>query len=72
MSNRKGTYYEIDRLSNRVRKLEKEMKTIKMKKMDDKIKNVFDKMDKETQEAVKSLIDHLMVAKTKKEHKIDE
>jgi hypothetical protein len=29
MSNRKGTYYEIDRLSNRVRKLEKEMKTIK-------------------------------------------
>ena len=72
MSNRKGTYYEIDRLSNRVRKLEKEMKTIKMKKMDDKIKNVFDKMDKETQEAVKSLINHLMVAKTKKEHKIDE
>ena len=29
MSNRKGTYYEIDELSNRVRKLEKEMKTIK-------------------------------------------
>ena len=71
MSNRKGTYYEIDRLSNRVRKLEKEMKTIKMKKMDDKIKNVFDKMDKETQEAVKSLINHLMVAKTKKENGID-
>jgi len=29
MSNRKGTYFEIDRLANRVRKLEKEMKVIK-------------------------------------------
>jgi hypothetical protein len=29
-------------------------------------------MDKETQDAVKGLINHLMVAKTKKEHKIDE
>ena len=43
-----------------------------MKKMDDKIKNVFDKMDKETKEAVKGLINHLMIKKTKKEHKIDE
>jgi len=43
-----------------------------MKKMDDKIKNVFDKMDKETKEAVKGLINHLMVARAKKEHKIDE
>jgi len=29
MSNRKGTYFEIDRLANKVRKLEKEMKVIK-------------------------------------------
>ena len=29
MSNRKGTYFEIDRLANRVRKLEKEMKVFK-------------------------------------------
>ena len=27
MSNRKGTYFEIDRLANKVRKLEKEMKS---------------------------------------------
>ena len=37
-----------------------------------KVNYVFDKMDKETQEAVKSLINHLMIAKTKKELKIDE
>ena len=36
-------------------------------KVNKKIKKVFKKMDKETQEAVKSLINHLMVAKTKKE-----
>ena len=42
-----------------------------MKKID-KIKNMFDKMDKETQEAVKSLINHLMVAKTKRDLKINE
>ena len=29
MSNRKGTYFEIDRLTTKVRKLEKEMKAIK-------------------------------------------
>jgi len=29
MSNRKGTYFEIDRLANKVRKLEREMKVIK-------------------------------------------
>ena len=32
-----------------------------------KVNYVFDKMDKETQKAVKSLINHLMVAKTKKD-----
>jgi len=36
-----------------------------MKKMDDKIKNVFDKMDKETQAAVKGLINHLQMARLK-------
>ena len=33
---------------------------------------VFDKMDKETQEAIKSLINHLMVAKTERDLKINE
>ena len=37
-----------------------------------KVNYVFDEMDKETQNAVKSLINHLMVAKSKKELKIDE
>ena len=32
-----------------------------------KVNYVFDKMDKETQDTVKSLINHLMVAKTKKD-----
>ena len=32
-----------------------------------KVNYVFDRMDKETQNAVKSLINHLMVEKTKKE-----
>ena len=32
-----------------------------------KVNHVFDKMDKETQEAIKSLINHLMVEKTKKQ-----
>jgi hypothetical protein len=32
-----------------------------------KVNYVFDKMDKETQDVVKSLINHLMVAKTKKD-----
>ena len=35
-----------------------------------KVNYVFDKMDKETQEAVKSLINHLMVAKTKKDFEV--
>ena len=32
-----------------------------------KVNYVFDKMDKETKDNVKSLINHLMVAKTKKD-----
>ena len=32
-----------------------------------KVNYVFDKMDQETQDTVKSLINHLMVAKTKKD-----
>ena len=32
-----------------------------------KVNYVFDKMDKETQDTVKSLINHLMIAKTKKD-----
>jgi len=35
-----------------------------------KVNYVFEQMDTETQGAVKSLINHLMVAKTKKEHGI--
>ena len=42
-------------------------KKMELLKKAEKIKFVFEKMDKETQEAVKSLINHLMVAKTKKE-----
>jgi|TARA_B100000073_G_scaffold243731_1_gene204423 hypothetical protein len=38
-------------------------------KMNKKIKKVFDKMDKETQDVVKGLINYLMVAKTKKDIK---
>ena len=37
-----------------------------------KVNYNFDKMDKETQEAIKSLINHLMVAKTKSDLKINE
>ena len=42
-------------------------KKMQLLKKAEKVNYVFDKMDKETQEAVKSLINHLMVAKTKKE-----
>jgi|TARA_R100000329_G_scaffold19748_1_gene19524 hypothetical protein len=38
-------------------------------KMNKKIKKVFDKMDKETQDVVKGLINYLMVVKTKKDIK---
>ena len=38
-------------------------------KMNKKIKKVFDKMDKETQDVVKGLINYLMVMKTKKDIK---
>ena len=36
-------------------------------KKSEKVNYNFEKMDKETQDAVKSLINHLMVAKTEKE-----
>ena len=38
-------------------------------KMNKKIKKVFDRMDKETQDVVKGLINYLMVMKTKKDIK---
>ena len=47
-------------------------KKMELLKKAEKVNYVFDKMDDETKEAVKSLINHLMIAKTKKEHKIDE
>ena len=40
--------------------------------MNKKIKKVFDGMDKETQDAIKTLINIMMVKKTKKELKINE
>jgi len=49
--------------------MDKKMKSLEKAS---KVNYVFDKMDKETQEAVKSLINHLMIAKTKKELKINE
>ena len=42
-------------------------KKIKLLKKAQKVNYIFEKMDKETQDAVKSLINHLMVAKTEKE-----
>jgi len=47
-------------------------KKIKLLEKAKKVNHVFDKMDKETQDAVKSLINHLMVAKVKKDNKINE
>ena len=47
--------------------MNKKMKLLEKAK---KVNYVFDKMDKETQEAVKSLINHLMVAKTKKDFEV--
>ena len=44
--------------------MNKKMKLLEKAK---KVNYVFDKMDKETQDTVKSLINHLMVAKTKKD-----
>ena len=43
------------------------MKKIELLEKAKKVNYVFYKMDEETQEAVKSLINHLMVAKTKKD-----
>ena len=47
-------------------------KKMELLKKAEKVNNNFEKMDKETQDAVKSLINHLMVKKVKKEHQIDE
>ena len=41
-------------------------KKMEQLKKAEKVKFVFEKMDKETQEAVKSLINHFMVKKTEK------
>ena len=48
------------------------MKNKKMKLLEkaNKVNYVFENMDKETQDAIKSLINHLMVAKTKKKYDI--
>ena len=45
-------------------------KMIGLKKASD-VEFVFDKMDDETKDAVKSLINHLMVARAKKEYGIE-
>ena len=42
-------------------------KKMELLKKAEKVNYNFEKMDKETQDAVKSLINHLMVAKTKKD-----
>lgn len=42
-------------------------KKIEQSKKAEKVNFVFEKMDKETREAVKSLINYLMVKKTEKE-----
>ncbi len=45
-------------------------KKIELLKKAKKVNFAFDKMDEETQEAIKSLINHLMVAKEKRERNI--
>ncbi len=45
-------------------------KKIELLKRAKRVNFVFEKMDSETQEAVKSLINHLMVAKEKSERNI--
>jgi hypothetical protein len=45
-------------------------KKIELLKRAKKVNFVFEKMDSETQEAVKGLINHLMVAKEKRERNI--
>tara|TARA_B100000287_G_C20327613_1_gene660391 strand:- start:439 stop:585 length:147 start_codon:yes stop_codon:yes gene_type:complete len=42
-------------------------KKMKLLKKAQKVNYAFEKMDKETQDAIKSLINHLMVAKIEKE-----
>ena len=45
-------------------------KKMELLKKAEKVNYNFEKMDKETQDAVKSLINHLMVAKTKKDFEV--
>jgi len=47
-------------------------KKMEQLKKAEKVNYVFDKMDKETQETVKSLINHLMVAREEKKLKKNE
>ena len=60
---------EIDKIISEIGNINGKMDSLIKAK---KVNYVFDKMDEETKDVVKSLINHLMVAKTKKEHKIDE
>jgi|TARA_R110001592_G_scaffold332530_1_gene615945 hypothetical protein len=48
----------------------KNNKKMELLKKAEKVNYVFEKMDKETQDAVKSLINHMMVEKTKKDNHI--
>ena len=48
----------------------KKNKKMELLKRAEKVNYVFEKMDKETQDAVKSLINHMMVEKTKKDNHI--
>ena len=59
----------------KIDKMIEEIEIINSKMLDldraKKVNYVFEQMDTETQGAVKSLINHLMVAKTKKEYGIE-
>ncbi len=59
---------EIDKVIEEIGNINDKMSSLTKAQ---KVNYVFDKMDLETQEAVKSLINHLMVAKAKKENGID-
>ena len=63
------TLKEIDKIMKKIDSINSKMGGLKKASG---VNHVFDKMDKETQEAVKGLINHLMMAKVKKDNKIDE
>ena len=48
----------------------KKNKKMELLKKAEKVKYKFENMDKQTQDAIKSLINHMMVAKTKKDNNI--